>query len=72
MTLSTAERRLVVMDAMALRGDVVVGENFLACGVSNKKQLAMLLQAATPLPCQYASGTTLRWVLPRFVQAVRQ
>src|SRR5699024_4276364 len=40
MTLSTAERRLVVMDAMALRGDVVVGESLLAGGVSNKQQLA--------------------------------
>src|SRR5699024_9904143 len=50
MTLSTAERRLVVMDAMALRGDVVVGENFLACGVSNKKQLADATASSNTAP----------------------
>src|SRR5699024_4773937 len=50
MTLSTAGRRLVVMDAMALRGDVVVGENFLACGVSNKKQLADATASSNTAP----------------------
>src|SRR5699024_2666382 len=50
MTLSTAERRLVVMDAMALRGDVVVGEYFLACGASNKKQLADATASSNTAP----------------------
>src|SRR5699024_8592039 len=52
MTLSTTERKLAVIAAIAFRGEDFVGSNFLAVGVKIRKQMAEATASAktTPIP----------------------